>query len=45
MPQAALAVGTRAAREAAQPALQWLESNRVESTVLRPLAERVKALS
>jgi hypothetical protein len=42
--EAALAVGTRTAREAAQPALQWLESNRVESAVLQPLAERVKAI-
>jgi hypothetical protein len=42
--EAALAVGTRAARDAAQPALQWLDVNRVESVVLQPLAQRVKAI-
>jgi hypothetical protein len=42
--EAALAVGTRAARDAAQPALQWLETNAVESVVLQPLAERLKAI-
>jgi hypothetical protein len=42
--EAALAVGTRAARDTAQPALQWLDVNRVESVVLQPLAQRVKAI-
>jgi hypothetical protein len=32
------------ARDAAQPALQWLDANRVESAVLSALAQRVKAL-
>jgi Tfp pilus assembly protein PilF len=31
-------------REAAAPALQWLDANRIESVALQPLAERVKAL-
>jgi hypothetical protein len=39
--EAALAARSR---EAAAPALQWLDANRVESTALRALAERVKAL-
>ncbi len=39
--EAALAARSR---EAAAPALQWLEANKVESGVLRALAERVKAL-
>jgi hypothetical protein len=40
--EAALAARSR---EAAAPALQWLDANQVESVVLRMLAERVKALS
>ncbi len=39
--EAALAARSR---EAAAPALQWLDANKVESGVLRALAERVKAL-
>jgi len=39
--EAAVAARSRAA---AAPVLQWLETNRVESVVLRALAERVKAL-
>lgn len=39
--EAALAARSR---EAAAPALQWLDVNKVESVVLRTLAERVKAL-
>jgi Tfp pilus assembly protein PilF len=39
--EAALAARSR---EAAAPALQWLDANKVESVVLRSLAERVKAL-
>jgi len=39
--EAALAARSR---EGAQPVLQWLEANRVESVALRALAERVKAL-
>jgi hypothetical protein len=39
--EAALAARSR---EAAAPALQWLEANQVESVVLRSLAERVRAL-
>ena len=39
--EAALAAPSR---EAAAPALQWLDANKVESVVLRSLAERVKAL-
>jgi hypothetical protein len=31
-------------RDAAAPVLQWLETNKVESVVLRTLAERIKAL-
>jgi hypothetical protein len=42
--EAALALRTREAKSAAQPVLLWLEMNRVESAVLRALAERVKAL-
>lgn len=42
--EAALAVRTREAKAAAQPVLQWLETNKVESVALRTLAERVKAL-
>jgi hypothetical protein len=42
--EAALAARTREAKAAAQPALQWLDDNRVESAALRSLAERVKAL-
>jgi Tfp pilus assembly protein PilF len=39
--EAALAARSR---EAAAPVLQWLDANKVESVVLRGLAERVKAL-
>lgn len=39
--EAALAARSR---EAAAPALQWLDANKVESVALRALAERVKAL-
>jgi hypothetical protein len=39
--EAALAARSR---EAAAPGLQWLDANKVESIVLRTLAERVKAL-
>jgi hypothetical protein len=39
--EAALAARSR---EAAAPALQWLDANQVESVVLRALAERVRAL-
>ncbi len=39
--EAALAARSR---EAAAPVLQWLDANKVESVVLRTLAERIKAL-
>jgi Tfp pilus assembly protein PilF len=39
--EAALAARSR---ESAAPALQWLDANKVESVVLRTLAERVRAL-
>jgi hypothetical protein len=39
--EAALAARSK---DAAAPVLQWLDANRVESVVLRSLAERVKAL-
>jgi hypothetical protein len=39
--EAALAARSR---EAAAPALQWLDANKVESVVLRTLADRIKAL-
>jgi hypothetical protein len=39
--EAALAARSR---DAAAPALQWLDANKVESVTLRALAERVKAL-
>jgi hypothetical protein len=42
--EAALAARTPAARAAVQPVLQWLDSNRVESVVLRALAEKARAL-
>jgi hypothetical protein len=42
--EAALAARTPAARAAVQPVLQWLESNRVESVILRALAEKARAL-
>ncbi len=42
--EAALATRSPEARQAAAPALQWLETNKIESVVLRALAERVKAL-
>jgi hypothetical protein len=39
--EAALAARSR---EAAAPVLQWLDANKVESVVLRTLAERARAL-
>jgi hypothetical protein len=42
--EAALAARSPESRQAAAPVLQWLEANKVESVVLRGLAEKVKAL-
>jgi hypothetical protein len=42
--EAVLALRTREAKAQAQPVLHWLETNRVESVVLRALADRVRAL-
>jgi Tfp pilus assembly protein PilF len=42
--EAAVAARSPEARQAAQPVLQWLEANRVQSVVLRSLSERVQAL-